>query len=172
MNQTEIDELIRMGHRGEWEGVRSAIREAGQEVVNAGDSIGTPILVAFARLGDLETARLLISHGADVNQITKDGVTPLVACLYGAKDGFDTQLVMQHLLNNGADPNFFAFMGKTPLHFAASYRLPGYVRLLLAHGADPNLKTRNEFPESAIEIARRTKSANTVRAFESGPSGA
>ncbi|MBF9236539.1 ankyrin repeat domain-containing protein [Hymenobacter sp. BT683] len=58
-------------------------------------------------------------------------------------------LAVRALLKGGADPNaaFENRQGKTPLVEAArNYDTSKYVRLLLAHGADPNLATRPPGP--------------------------
>ncbi len=72
----------------------------------------TPLLFA-ARVGDLETARLLIDHGADVNaQSIADGNPLIMAASQGHED------LALYLLSKGADPNVADGNGMTPLHYA------------------------------------------------------
>ena len=62
------------------------------------------------------------------------GETPLlVTALYGFK------VVMQDLLQAGADPNKRRNDGLSPLHFAALFGLIDLVKMLLAAGADPKV---------------------------------
>ena len=123
----------------------SASRGIALEEVTLGGS--TPLLFA-ARSGDLESARLLIAAGADVNDTAADGNTVLNVAAHsghGSLAGF--------LLDEGADPNA-APLGYTALHAAVLRGTlrdrgvanddPGagvpLVRALLEHGADPNAR--------------------------------
>jgi ankyrin repeat protein len=74
----------------------------------------TPLLFA-AQQGDLETARLLVAKGADVNDATdEDGNSLLLASSNGYED------LALFLLESGADPNFTPADGSglTALHYA------------------------------------------------------
>ena len=72
----------------------------------------TPLLFA-ARVGDMETARLLVAKGADVNESTpQDGSTLVVASSGGYEE------LALFLLEHGADPNSRDASGITPLHYA------------------------------------------------------
>lgn len=58
----------------------------------------------------------------------------------------------EFLLKGGADPNFRSSYGNyTPLHFASQDSKPGFVRVLLKYGADPELKTNEG--KTAIDLA-------------------
>jgi uncharacterized protein len=85
-----------------------------------------------ARVGDLESAKLLAGAGANVNDADAWGVS---ATTLAAHSGF-TDLVIW-LLDRGADPNV-AGPGFTALHAAIMRRDTRMVTALLAHGADPN----------------------------------
>ena len=99
----------------------------------------TPLMFS-ARSGDIETARILLAAGADINEPTGSGTTPLVVA---AHSGFGKFGIF--LLDHGADPNLAAG-GYTALH-AASLRSDRYlVKALLAHGADPNARIEKAAP--------------------------
>lgn len=72
----------------------------------------TPLLFA-ARVGDLETARLLVAKGADVNEATEEDGSALVIAAAGGHEE-----LASFLLENGADPNATGANGMTALHYA------------------------------------------------------
>src|SRR5690606_3067120 len=119
----------------------------GQQIADWG---GLTALIFAAREGDIESAKLLIEAGADVNQTSEFGWTPL---LTATQNRF--YRLGKCLLEQGADPNLANKSGWTPLYLATDNRnIEGgdyptrkpdmdhleYTELLLAHGADPNLR--------------------------------
>jgi ankyrin repeat protein len=98
---------------------------------------GETALMFAARVGDLESAKLLVAAGANVNDADAWGVS---AITLAAHSGF-TDLVV-FLLDRGADPNA-APNGFTALHEAIMRRDEKMAAALLEHGADANapLKT-------------------------------
>lgn len=99
----------------------------------------TPLLFA-ARSGDVESARLLLAAGADVNETLPDGMTALVLAAHSG-NGSAARL----LLEKGADPNAAA-IGYTALHAAILRSDPALVKDLLAHGANPNARITKGTP--------------------------
>jgi ankyrin repeat protein len=93
---------------------------------------GDTALMFAARVGDLESARLLLDAGADRNDADAWGVT---ATAMAAHAGFAD--LVELLLDRGANPNR-ADAGFTAMHAAIVRRQTRMVRALLAHGADPN----------------------------------
>lgn len=93
---------------------------------------GETALMFAARVGDLESAKLLVADGADVNDTDAWGVS---ATTLAAHSGFDDLVVF--LLDRGADANA-AQAGFAALHEAVMRRDEKMVATLLAHGADPN----------------------------------
>jgi uncharacterized protein len=111
---------------------------------------GLTALVFAAREGDLESTQALIDAGADVNQVTEYGWTALLTATQNRY-----YKLGRYLLENGADPNIGNKGNWTPLYIATDNRnieggdyptrLPDidhfeYIKLLLAHGADPNAR--------------------------------
>jgi ankyrin repeat protein len=105
---------------------------------------GETALMFAARVGDLESARLLVAAGANVNDADAWGVS---ATTLAAHSGF-TDLVL-FLLDKGADPNA-APNGFTALHEAIMRRDEKMVAGLLDHHADPN------FPLKTLTPTRRS----------------
>jgi ankyrin repeat protein len=103
----------------------------------------TPLLFA-AQQGDVESGRILLQTGADVNERgEKDRKTALiVATASGNRD------ISGLLLDKGADPNLADEGGFTALHYAASDKNGAdLVRALFMHGAHPNPRTTKDSRE-------------------------
>ncbi len=101
---------------------------------------GETALMFAARVGDLESAKLLVAAGANVNDADAWGVS---ATTLAAHSGF-TDLVL-FLLDQGADPNL-APNGFTALHEAIERRDEKMVAALLDHHADPNFPVKTFTP--------------------------
>jgi ankyrin repeat protein len=101
---------------------------------------GDTALMFAARVGDLESAKLLVAAGANVNDADAWGVS---ATAMAAHSGFTE--VVEFLLAKGANPN----AGETDfaaLHAAIMRRDEKMASALLAAGADPNAPVRNWTP--------------------------
>jgi ankyrin repeat protein len=99
----------------------------------------TPILFA-ARVGCIDCARMLLDHGARVNDASPDGNTALVLAAHSGEGRFAA-----FLLDRGANPNASGG-GYTALHAAVLRGDLDLVKALLQHGADPNAKLQNGTP--------------------------
>jgi len=105
--------------------------------VNAAQVDGMTALHWAVHLDDLETAKLLVSAGADAKAENRYGVTPIaLACTNG------NTAIVELLLDSGADPNTTLRGGETVLMTAARTGKLGPVQALLARGADVNAEER------------------------------
>lgn len=108
------------------------------------DQYGRTSLHCAAISGQIETMRVLLEFGADVNaQCDSDGYdsgcTPLryaVLCEY-------TLEVVKLLLEKGAKLNPSVIPIVTPIHDAVALNLQDALKLLLGHGLDANAKAAN-----------------------------
>ena len=97
-------------------------------------------LLFAARVGDLESAKLLVTAGSNVNDADAWGIS---ATAMAAHAGFRDVVVF--LLDKGADPNLSG-AGFTALHAAIMRRDEAMAAALVDHGADPNAPVRNWTP--------------------------
>jgi ankyrin repeat protein len=135
----------------------------------------TPLLFA-AQQGDVESGRLLLQAGSDVNDHSgADRKTALaVAAASGSRDFCDL------LLDNGADPDLGDEGGFTALHYAAlAANGADIVRALLSHAAHPNPRTTKDSREyvyagvnltgaTPLFLAASRGNVETVRALLAG----
>jgi ankyrin repeat protein len=112
-----------------------------------------------------DTVRKLIELGADVNHIDRRGAfTPLMYTattlrghnLRGTQE--ERNQIARLLIEHGADVNHAMGdgrtigSGETTLHFAAVDKNAGLVRMLLAAGANPNVKSNQGY--TPLDVAR------------------
>ncbi len=101
---------------------------------------GATALLFAARVGDVDSARLLLTAGADPNDAQPDGVSALVLASHSG-NGAVAALLLEH----GADPNTFGG-GYSALHAAVLRGDLHLVKTLLERRADPNLRTTKGTP--------------------------
>lgn len=116
-------------------------QRAGREELNYTVLRGgaTPLLFS-ARVGDAESARLLLKAGADANDSQPDGVSALVLAAHSGNGN-----VAAVLLEHGADPNASG-SGYTALHAAILRSDLTLVKALLARGANPDVRITKGTP--------------------------
>jgi ankyrin repeat protein len=115
---------------------------------------GLTALVFAAREGDPESARLLLDAGADVNQTTEYGWTPLLTATNNRHYKLATKLI-----ERGAGVNIANKGGWTPLYLATDnrnieggdYPVPtadmdhlDFIKVLLDRGANPNGRIKDD----------------------------
>ncbi|HEX4277248.1 MAG TPA: ankyrin repeat domain-containing protein [Bryobacteraceae bacterium] len=112
------------------------------------DGGGMTALVFAAREGDLETVKILVEAGANVNQVTNYGWSALLTATQNKN-----YQIGKYLLDHGADPNIANNGGWRPLYLATDNRnIEGgdypirpadmdhleFIKLLIDKGADVN----------------------------------
>jgi uncharacterized protein len=127
--------------------------------VDALNPAGESALMIAAITGDLPDAKLLLEHGAKVNQ---PGWSPL----HYAASGPEVSVV-KLLIGRGADINAPSPNGSTPLMMAAQYGSEDSVEALLAAGADTVRK--NQQGLTAVDFARTSARVPLVKRLESLP---
>ncbi|NNE38987.1 MAG: ankyrin repeat domain-containing protein [Gammaproteobacteria bacterium] len=123
---------------------------------------GFTALLFAAQQGDMESTRILLDAGADIDFATEEeGSALVVASAAGHEE------LAKYLLQRGADPNINDAYGLTPLHFAVHRgvlimnnwapsetdkygwkrdNLPGLATAILEHGADVDPRVEYAWP--------------------------
>jgi len=131
-------------------------------------------LVYAARSGSIDSARVLLEAGANVNQVTRYGWSPLLAATQNRNYQFG-----KFLIEHGADVNLANKGGWTPLYLATDNRnLEGgdyptrapdmdhleFIKLLLDAGAEPNAQL-TESTETRTVFTNQWLDENGATAF-------
>ena len=150
-------------HGADWK-VISSSRETKIPKLSAASSVSPIARGGFnafsfaAREGDIETAKVLLDHGVDINQPDIDNASPLVISIMNKQYTF-----AKFLLDRGADPNATDVKGRAALYAAVDMRnedwsalplrkqedpMPSIelVKAILAHKADVNAKLTHNLP--------------------------
>ena len=144
--------------------IQSLAHETNIPKLSAASSV-TPMarggLTAFhfaAREGDIETGRVMLDAGVDINQVDVDGTSGLVVSILNKRYSY-----AKFLLDRGADPNIADSRGRAALYAAIDMRnqdysaLPAHteddplpnldlIKVLLARGANPNAQLTKALP--------------------------
>jgi len=150
--------------------VAKVLVEHGADIHAKSKSGYTPLLFA-ARQGDVASGRLLLEAGADPNEPAPGGQSVLLFATDSGREEFAI-----FLLEKGANPNAKDRDGLTALHYSLrrgisllrfvvhdlaftplgglEYLLrpdmPGLIKALLEHGADPNARISKDLPKLRI----------------------
>jgi ankyrin repeat protein len=148
--------------------VRSFDRETKIPKLSAASSItpiprgGFPALAFSAREGDIESARVMLEKGVDINYGDVDNTTALVVAIMNKQYTF-----AKFLIDRGADVNIAGSYGRTPLYAIIDMRNEDYSAL-------PNRKTEDPLPTIDVLRALLDRGGNlnaTLTAFLPGRSG-
>jgi ankyrin repeat protein len=158
----EIVKLL-LEHGADWKVVSSS-RETKLPKLSAASAVspmsrgGLTAFVFAAREGDIETAKVMLDAGVDINQTDVDNTTGLVVAIMNKKYTF-----AKFLLDRGADPNVADVKGRAALYAAIDMRnedwsaLPlrketdpmpslDLIQAILAHGANLDMKLTHNLP--------------------------
>jgi ankyrin repeat protein len=158
----EVVKLL-LAHGADWK-VVSFDRETKLPKLSAASSVtpfargGVTAFLFAAREGDIESARVMLDAGVDINQADVDGTNGLVFSIMNQHYSF-----ARFLLERGADPNRLDIKGRGALYAVVDIRNEDYsampsrkeddplpsleiVKDLLAHGANPNVQLTKNLP--------------------------
>lgn len=119
---------------------------------NSRNSDGASLLMLAAGAGHLETVKVLIELGTEVNATDPLGWTALMKALYNHELNRGFPEIVSTLIGAGADIETQIGYGTRPLMLAAGYGEAGVVDVLLKAGAD--VRAKNEGGRTALMMAK------------------
>jgi len=126
--------------------------------INASGTSGLTPLMQACRLGLSDIAELLIEAGAEINSTNKDGNNALwLACFSG--DLATIHMLIEHKV----DMDNMNSAGATALIYASSAGKSDVVELLLKSGANPYIRTQDDF--TALDLAATPKAYRSLKAY-------
>ena len=143
----DLDHILRTGSI---ETLRTLFRND-PSFSNVPDECGTPLIVAAVYHAPYELIRDLLSAGADPNVEPGDGFPSLFAAI--DRQGADRIMVLELLLDTGADVSQRGVNDYPALHYAACRDDPDAVRVLLRRGGDSSARTRIDGYATPLEEA-------------------
>ena len=98
-----------------------------------------------------EAVQVLLEHNVDIDSQSIYGGTPLYGTLTGHGQDENAVIIIQRLLEHGADPNIPNDAHRTPLHEASSRGSLEVARLLLSYGA--KVDEKDEDGKTPLQVA-------------------
>ena len=105
--------------------------------INAKDINGFTVLHYAVEGGNIETVKLILNTGYNVNTKSNEGATALFRVEFVSDESLSLEIARM-LIEAGADVNVKDNKGNTPLHYWA--KNPSLIQLLSASGADVNAR--------------------------------
>jgi ankyrin repeat protein len=185
---SEVVRELLAGH-ADWR-VRSFDRETKLPKLSAASSVtpfargGFTAFLFTAREGDIETAKVMLDAGVDINQTDVDGTNGLVVSIMNKQYTF-----AKFLLDRGADPNVTDVKGRAALYAAVDMRnedwtaLPSrkqedtlssvaLIKAIIAHGANINTRLTKNLPgRSGMDAGDTTLDEGTTPFMRAARSG-
>jgi uncharacterized protein len=180
---------VLLAHGADWK-VRSFDRETKLPKLSAASSVtpfargGFTAFLFTAREGDIESAKVMLDAGVDIDQTDVDGTNALVVSIMNKKYTF-----AKFLLDRGANPNLADDKGRAALYAAVDIRNEDYsampsrkeddpmpsldlVKALLARGANPNAQLTKNLPgRSGMDSGDITLDEGTTPLMRAARSG-
>lgn len=143
------DDLVKGACYGDSRLVRSALRRGARPDARYR---GRTVLLWAIQEQHLNVVQALARAGASLEARDSHGFTAIDQAV--GEGSFE---IVEFLLNAGANVNGHTANG-TPLHTACAWKRPRIARLLLQHGADPNLLDKDGL--MPIDLIKRAKSVS------------
>lgn len=131
---------------GKTKNIRAFLKK-NPHLIDKSDHFGNTALMISIDKQKIETAKVLIELGANVNYEKKNSQSPLRIAI--SKNDIE---MVKLLINSGADVNKANTHGWVPLMSAASRGYLAIVKLLVGSGADIYAKTKKEFTAAALAL--------------------
>jgi len=124
-----------VAHRAKKPEIMKYLLSLKPELANTRDKSGRTPLLTIAAMRSVESAKVLLTKGADIKAVNNKGRSALH---YAA--GYSAAAMCEFFIGKGLDVNMIAEEGKTPLHLAAGSWNTDAAKVLIDNGAKVNAK--------------------------------
>jgi ankyrin repeat protein len=152
-----IEEIHKACHIGNTEVLKNLISSCPEYLNHSDARLGWSPLYRSVAFNQLESVKILLEYGADVNLQNRLGESPLHQA---ANNNF--MEISKVLLENGASPNLGQNDGDTPLHHACAKGHVEMVKLLLKYYADP-MKPNKVLCKTPIDYAIESNNTEIIQ---------
>lgn len=181
-SQTNLQFMIAV-ERGDTNTVQALLKKGVN--ANTKNRWGSSALTQAVYLGRTKVVELLVANGANINVPIDKNITVLTLAAgkgyadivkilldngakidnnsFHAAVSSGNELIVQELLDKGADINSIGRLHMSALMYAAQFGRTNVVKYLLAKGADVNLKVNGE---TALIIAKKNKHPDIVKLLQ------
>ena len=136
--------------------------EVSKEQAQQPFSYAVPPLVRLAGKGDAQAVEQLLQQGEDPNLQDELGMTALHCA---AKKGYTSIVALLIRYHAAVDARAVSWKGEAPIHYAVKYGQADVLEMLLKHGADPNIRTKDgQRPMDYAVKAHRQKACTALLA--------
>eukprot|EP01119_Soliformovum_irregulare_P015120 TRINITY_DN4210_c0_g1_i3.p1 TRINITY_DN4210_c0_g1~~TRINITY_DN4210_c0_g1_i3.p1 ORF type:complete len:1120 (+),score=266.32 TRINITY_DN4210_c0_g1_i3:3-3362(+) len=127
---------------------------------NAQSKEGWTPLLAQCAFSDVDGLEAILSKGVNIDAADVNGITPLMMSIMTTTN---CELMVNILLDHGADVNLTNIHGMTALHLASVYAPQIISKLVTAHGADVN--ARNCQGRTPLHYAMKVNNQDAIAAL-------
>ncbi len=146
--------------RGDADAIKKRVLED-PEYIHERDYVDSTPLLNAIEFNHLDLVKFLLNKGADPNIKVSDGYTCLLSAV--ENEGKDSLLILDELLQAGADIHAEGINGWTALHLAAARGKAEMAASLIAAGADVNRRTKIDGTETPLMEAAYCGHSSIVR---------
>jgi ankyrin repeat protein len=155
----KLEKWMKLLESDDFIGIKKYLKSGG-DVNEVNDHDESVLAIALRLRCNQEIVELLISSGADIDEIDEEGVS-----IFDYTIAYNNSILFHKLIDNGVDINQTRRKSRfTPLMAAICYSRLEMAKTLIAHGADKDAQDFKGF--RAFDFARKMKKTGMLELLE------